>query len=214
MIDARSKIGFSLSKNGLKMNEGRYKTNPFLEGMLIPIKGKQVRLSKLGRDDNILINQSTGEVLGTHVTTYKPVDSEQFVKLFTANIALTFDLKAPGIKAFSVLLWSLQNRALSKDEVPLDAILLEEFTEAHTDKEPPLRLSQATFLRGLAEMVKAQIIAKTMRQGRYFINPSFIFNGDRVAFTTVLERTKRSQDRDPNTIDLLAGKTDAELKRT
>lgn len=193
------------------MNEGRYKTNPFLEGMIIPVKGKQVRLSKLGRDDNVLINQATGEVLGTHVTTYKAVDGEQFVKLFTANIALTFDLKAPGIKALSVLVWSVQNKGLSKDEVPLDTLVLNEFTEAHAAKEPPLRLSSATFLRGLAELVKAQIIAKTMRQGWYFINPNFMFNGDRIAFTTVIERAKRN--RDPNTTDLLESKTNAERTR-
>jgi len=196
------------------MSDGRYKTNPFLEGMLIPVKGKQVKLSKLGRDDNVLINHGTGEVLGTHVTTYKKVDGEQFVKLFTANIALTFDLSSAGIKVFSVVLWAVQKGALSKDEIDLDVLMLQEFTEAHSDKEPPLKLSQATFWRGLAELVKAQIIAKTMRQGRYFINPNFIFNGDRIAFTTVIERAKRSnRDRDPNTIDLLEGKTDAEKER-
>lgn len=172
------------------MTVARYRNNPYLENMLIPIKGKQVRLSRLGKDDNVLFNTATGEALGTHVTTYKRVDAAQFVKLFTANIALTFDLKSPGIKAFSVLLWSVQNNGLSKDEVPLDILVLHEFTEAHAGKEPPLRLSSATFLRGLAELVNAQIIAKTMRQGWYFINPNFIFNGDRVAFTTVLERKK------------------------
>ena len=46
-----------------------------------------------------------------------------------------------------------------------------------------------------------------MRHGRYFINPNFIFNGDRIAFTNVIERKR---GRDPNTIDLLDGKTDAE----
>ncbi|MCV5208286.1 hypothetical protein OFC00_25550, partial [Escherichia coli] len=81
------------------MSFGRYKENPFLEGMVVPVKGKQVRLSRLGRDDNILVNQNTGEVQGTHVTTYKRVDSEQFVKLFTANIGLTFELSSAGIKA-------------------------------------------------------------------------------------------------------------------
>lgn len=191
------------------MSDDRYKVNPYLEGMVIPVKGRQIRLSKLGKDDNVLVNQSTGEMLGTHVTTYRAVDGEQFVKLFTANIALTFDLKAPGIKAFSVLLWSVQNKALAKDEVPLDALVLEEFVLSHKDKKPPLKLSVATFLRGLAELVKAQIIAKTMRRGWYFINPNFIFNGDRIAFTTVIQRAKRPS-RDPNTIDLLDGKTDAE----
>src|SRR5471032_3378847 len=112
------------------MSDGRYKTNPFLEGMLIPVKGKQVKLSKLGRDDNVLINHGTGEVLGTHVTTYKKVDGEQFVKLFTANIALTFDLSSAGIKTFRALLCVVQNKALSKDEVDLDVLALDEFTQA------------------------------------------------------------------------------------
>ena len=87
-------------------SKDRYKTNPFVSNMVIPVKGKQVKLSRLGKDDNILINQATGEVHGTHLTTYKRVDGEQFVKLFTANVGLTFDLTSAGIKSFSVLLWA------------------------------------------------------------------------------------------------------------
>ncbi len=82
----------------------RHDHNPFIERMVVPIKGQAVKMSKLGKDDNILVNQSTGEIQGTHITTYKKVDAEQFVKLFTANIALTFDLKAAGIKAFNILI--------------------------------------------------------------------------------------------------------------
>lgn len=174
------------------MSYERYKTNPFLESMMVPVKGRQVKVSKLGRDDNILVNQRTGEVHGTHVTTIKRVDSEQFVKLFTANIAMTFDLSSCGIKTFSVLLWAVQNRSLGKDQVDLDHLSLIEFLDAHT-QEPPLKLSLPTFKRGLNELEKAQIIAKTMRQGRYFINPNFVFNGDRVAFTTLIERQKREE---------------------
>lgn len=177
------------------MSLSRYKTNPFLDDMVVPVKGRQVRLSRLGRDENILVNQSTGEVQGTHVTTFKRVDGEQFVKLFTANIGLTFDLSAAGIKAFGVLLWVVQNRALSKDEVDLDSLTLEEFLDVHKNTaEKPLKLSLATFKRGINEMEKAQIVAKTMRQGRYFINPNFVFNGDRIAFTTVIERKKKESE--------------------
>ena len=139
------------------------------------------------------MNQVTGEVHGTHVTTYKKVDSEQFVKLFTSNIALAFELSAAGIKAFTVLMWAIQNRALSKDEVDLDTFTLEDFLKEHEEKEPPLKLSLGTFRRGIAEMEKAQIVAKTLRQGRYFINPSFVFNGDRVAFTTMIERQEKDK---------------------
>jgi hypothetical protein len=170
------------------MSPTRYKTNPFVVDMIVPVKGRKVRLSSLGKDDNILVNQATGEVSGTHVTTYKRVDGEQFVKLFTANIALTFDLSSAGIKTFSVLLWVIQHKAIGKDEVDLDALILEDFMEAHAEDKKPLKLSIATFKRGINELEKAQIIAKTMRKGRYFINPNFMFNGDRIAFTTLIER--------------------------
>lgn len=184
------------------MSLTRYKTNPFLDDMIVPVKGRQIRLSRLGQEDNVLVNQNTGEIHGTHVTTYKRVDGEQFVKLFTANIGMTFDLSSAGIKAFGVLLWTVQNKALSKDEVDLDSFVLEDFIDEHkTDNDQPLRLSLATFKRGISELEKAQIVAKTMRQGRYFINPNFVFNGDRIAFTTVIER-KRRENKDTKTLEL------------
>lgn len=180
----------------------RHKTNPFIEDMVVPVKGRQVKLSKLGRDQNILVNQTTGEVHGTHVTTYKRVDGEQFIKLFTANIGLTFDLSAAGIKTFSVLLWVVQHKAISKDEVDLDALTLEEFIEDHSGSKKPLSLSLTTFKRGMNELEKAQIIAKTMRKGRYYINPNFVFNGDRIAFTTLIERKQPDSNRDTETLDM------------
>lgn len=174
-------------------SKDRHKTNPFVSNMVVPVKGKHVKLSRLGKDDNILINQATGEVHGTHLTTYKRVDGEQFVKVFTANVGLTFELTSAGIKSFSVLLWAVQNKAISKDEVDLDSYALDDFMSEHKDKEPPLKLSLATFKRGLKELERAQIIAKTIRQGRYFINPNFVFNGDRIAFTTVIEKATEEQ---------------------
>ncbi|PVK27321.1 hypothetical protein C4840_24940, partial [Salmonella enterica subsp. enterica serovar Braenderup] len=52
----------------------------------------------------------------------------------------------------------------------------------------PLKLSESTYRRGLTELCKAQIIAKSIKLGRYVINPNFVFNGDRIAFTTMIER--------------------------
>lgn len=178
----------------------RHETNPFLEGMIVPVKDQRVKISRMGKDENVLINQDTGEVQGTHVTTFRRVDADQFVKLFTANIALTFDLKAAGIKAFNVLLWILQNKSISKDLVPLDKFALDEFLKAHNDRKPPIKLSQPTFWRGLSELETAQIIAKHVRAGWYFVNPNFAFNGDRIAFTTLIERTSKRAD--TKTIDM------------
>ncbi len=177
------------------MDLPRFKSNPFIEEMMIPVGKKQIRVGLLGKDSNILVNTATGEERGTHVATYKKVDNEQFVKIFTQNIAMTFDLMSAGIKCFSLLLYQVQNNALSKDVVALDALALSEFLEAQEEAQKEsdqpakkLKLSITTMKRGLNELEKAKIIAKTMRQGFYYINPNFIFNGDRIAFTTIIER--------------------------
>ena len=114
-------------------------------------------------------------------------DSEQFVKLFTSHIALTFDLNAAGIKAFTVLMWAVQHTSLGKDIVMLNKVALDDFLEAH---DQSIKLSVATFWRGLANLTKTKIIAKHVNQGCYFINPSLVFNGDRIAFTSLIERDR------------------------
>ena len=172
----------------------RYSQNPFIEDMIVPIRDQQVKLSRLGKDDNVLVNNITGEVQGTHVTTYRKVDADKFVKLFAANIAMTFDLNAAGIKVFNVLIWMVQNKAIGKDLLPLDSFSLEEFLEYHKDRDPPIKLSLTVFKRGLNELERAQIIAKSLRAGWYFINPNFCFNGDRIAFTTVIEKSDKPEN--------------------
>ena len=84
-----------------------------------------------------------------------------------------------------VLMYALQNQAIDKDIVALDRFVLKDFL-----KNNILKLSLTTFSRGLSELVNSQIIARHNRQGFFFINPSFCFNGDRLAFTTVIERKK------------------------
>ena len=162
----------------------RFKENPFTANMVIPVRGQQVRISRFGQERNVLINQSTGEQFGTHVVTYKRVDSSQFVKLFTDNIALTFDLTSAGIKAFNVLLWAVQSNAKNADFINLGSLVREEFIAVHPNKE----FSQRTFARGLTELVKNKIIANAYIPGFYFSNPNFVFNGDRIAFTTLIEK--------------------------
>ena len=171
----------------------RYKQNPFIEEMIVPKSDKSIRLSRLGRDNNVLINQNTGEIQGTLITTYRKVDSEKFVKLFTANVCMIFDLTSAGNKAFGILLWAMQRQALSKDQVDMDTPQLADFLEENEGRKPAVSISATTFNRGIRELQKAQILAKTIRKGRYWVNPNFVFNGDRIAFANVIERDKTKQ---------------------
>lgn len=173
------------------MRNIKHKINPFLVDLAINKRTKNIRVSTIGKNENIIINQRTGEVSGTHITTYRQVDDSKFVKLFTQNIALTFDLTSAGIKAFNVLMFAVQYQAINSDSVFLDENTLEEFFKTHTFKN----LSIKTLYRGINELIKSEVIAKSNRIGVYFINPSFCFNGDRLAFTTVIER-KKEEDLD------------------
>jgi len=171
-----------------ELENKRYSENPFREGMVLNFTSKQVKVSSIGKDDSIIVNQSTGEINGTHVVTYKKVDSEEFVKLFSRNIALIFNLNSAGIKAFNVLVWMMQQKGIDRDIVSLDSFALSDFL-----KENDVKLSLATLVRGLNDLVKSKIIAKTRRKGDYYINPNFIFNGNRIAFTTAIEKTNKKE---------------------
>lgn len=163
----------------------RFKENPFIEDMHLSVRSKSIKLSRLGRSGAVeAIDMNTGEHHGTYIGSTKRVDEEQFVKLFVSNIALTFDLKAAGIKAFNVLMYVMQN-TIEKDKVFIDRLVLDDFNEIYQKK-----LSRAVLYRGLAELVECKIIARSLREGEYFINPNFVFNGDRIVFATIIEKKK------------------------
>lgn len=137
--------------------EKRYETNPFVDVNAITTRKKKVVIRQ-GND--ILLNHETGEASTTNVITYREVDDEQFVKLFTQNIGLTFNLSANGIKTLTVLMWVVQTK-ISKDEVVLDKYTHEQFSKVN----PKLHMTYVTFRKGLNELVKSRILAKSKRMG-------------------------------------------------
>lgn len=165
-----------------KKTPTRYAENPFLENKSSFIQTRKKNVL-IGKGDDILLNHDTGEVSATNVVAIREVDDEQFVKLFTKNIQLMLDLTAAGNKAFIFLLWAVQNTAIGKDVVLLGSFELQNFL-----KNNDVKMSEPTMRRGLSELVNAKIIAHTKRTGCYFINPNFIFNGDRVRFITEIRR--------------------------
>tara|TARA_Y100000780_G_C13608943_1_gene387674 strand:+ start:360 stop:917 length:558 start_codon:yes stop_codon:yes gene_type:complete len=171
----------------------RHSSNPFIKDMVIPIGSKSIQIMPLGQNNNVLVNQVTGEMTGTHVVAHKRVDTEKFIKTFADYMAFTFDLTRAGNKALKIVMWQMQQGMPNKDQVILDKYTWQDFIDAHKKLDPPLNVSYPTFSRGLAELEQAKIIAKHMRAGTYYINPQCIFSGDRIAFTTVLERNGQAE---------------------
>lgn len=177
-----------------KIEKVKYRNSPFI-GDTFNVKTKSKQVS-IGKNDNIIINQTTGEISATHVITYKQVDASQFIKIFTDNIALTFELKNAGRKVFDMLLRTLQKNSIGKDVVNLTTYEREEF-----EIEFKVKLSQSVFSRGIIELIDHKILANTFKTGTFFINPNFIFNGDRVAFTNAYEIKKDKPDHEKKSIN-------------
>jgi len=174
----------------IQEKDARFLENPFTENMKIQTKKQTVFL---GKNNDVLINQETGEYTATRITTYKQVDSEQFVKLFTANIALTFDLTSAGIKALTVVVWAVQTNGFNKDIININQYDIDGFNLCNSKT-----VTLKTFYRGMRELIKAKIIARHKANNTYFTNPNFIFNGNRIIFSNIIEQKKVIEGIHPN----------------
>ena len=156
------------SKIGVRHAE-RYETSPFLDSLVVQTRGRRVTVAA----GSTLIDAQTGEISGvTEIAQVVEVDKEEFVKLFTRDLAIWFDLKRAGLRCFGALL-SIVQQEVGRDLVYFD----------HASKlVKPFGMSKQTFYRGIEELIEKKFIARHKSVGWYFINPSLFFNGNRARF--------------------------------
>lgn len=144
--------------------------NPFLKDK--PLKIDQAKKQiMVGSTKDILVNSETGETEGlTLLAKYKEVDKTQFVKLFIDEVSYMFELSRAGIRVFSFVLQCLK---INNDEI---YIHIPDLMKHCNYKQP----NQA--YKGLAELIKNEIIAMSEKNNLWYINPNVVFNGDRIVF--------------------------------
>jgi hypothetical protein len=150
------------TRRGLKL----YETNPFpisLETKKKPIYNKN--------KDMALVHGVTGEMqqLGGFVS-YEEVSSEKFVQLFISGVRQLEKLTTAGARVFTVLYQEVQNN-IGKDLVYMNYATIDQTLQ---------KMSTATYDRGIRELVQKGFIAPTPRQSMYWLNPNYIFNGDKL----------------------------------
>lgn len=173
----------SISRRGLK----RYDKNPFIT--LTNTKSGIRRVTSSRNDRMMVVNEVTGELIAPGVTfgTAYEVDKTQFVKLYINGVKAVADLTGAGTKVFELLYLEVQKN------VGRDVMYLS-FSEVDQLVTP---ISKATFMKGMKELLEKGFIAESMTQGKYFLNPDYMFNGDRLAFIKEV-RMKGSKYIDPN----------------
>lgn len=153
----------------------KYRENPFLEHTTeISVSGyKPVYSSPDG--SRAIVDRVTGEFEGSVGFFYKKeVDKTEFVKLYAEGVAAVMKLQSCGKKVFQLIYEQLYgSKGVGATKVDLTYEML-------TDEQQS-RMSKATYKRGINDNLKHGVIAETYTPGVYFINPAYIFNGDRLA---------------------------------
>ncbi|MGB0881118.1 MAG: RepA protein [Polaribacter sp.] len=143
--------------------------NPFVNDLL-EMEISNRRKLVVGKEPNMVVNQS-GEVVGSQVfAIMEKVDKEKFTKLYQRGIVEMFNLSKAGLKVFGYITTIAKpNNA----KIIFDIDECKDFTNYKSDKP---------IFKGLAELIGNKFIARTKRHYMYYINPTMFFNGDRVAF--------------------------------
>lgn len=159
----------SKSRRGLT----KYKENPFLMEASHNTKGGVRKIEGRTEDRLMVVSEDTGERLGgAGFFKFEEVDKTQFIKLYVNGVKAITELSSAGTKVFEVLYREVQNNK-DNDKVFLAFDLVDQNL---------VKIARATFYRGMRELINKNFIAETTVVNCYYINPDYIFNGDRLSF--------------------------------
>lgn len=199
----------SLKQTGkidLRIIKGDYSPdqNPLASVSEVPMKKKRVRSGLASRP---LLDAETRNVEAVSVVhQIEEKDSDEFVKVFAAGIAAAYELSRTGQRVFQAILQEYEKTPMSGGFA--DSVYLTWFGEGLSGRD--IGMSERTFNRGLRELMEKQFIAPKL-PNFFWVNPALFFKGDRVMLVREYQRkAKIAQGRDPNTIDMISGQTDAE----
>lgn len=155
------------SRRGLE----RHRENPFWQPTEVTVGHKHIRVAG-GR--HVSEEGESVQHSGVHIVT--EVDKDEFIKLYTKNMRVFFDLKPATQKVLQVILDAVQ-KAPNADCIYLHWFGVEEYTAANGTT-----ISKASFHNAMKELLLKKFIAEAVEPHKFWINPHLFFNGDRMSF--------------------------------
>ena len=159
--------------------------NPLVEPQQLKTRRRLVRS---GRSED-LVNQATGEISGVAaIHQIEKRDDAEFVKVFAAGVAATYDLTKTAQRVFQVVLDQYQRTPMSRGYA--DSVELFWFGSGINGRDAGM--SERTWMRGLKELLEKRFLyPKTT--STYWTNPALFFKGDRVLFIKEYRRRKPTE---------------------
>lgn len=157
--------------------------NPLMQPQEISTKR---RLVKSGRSED-LINASTGEVVGVAaIRQIEDKDDAEFVKVFAAGVAASYELTKTAQRVFQVVLDQYQRTPMSRGFA--DAIELFWFGDGIEGRD--VGMKEDTFKKGLRELLDKKFLSPKSPTS-FWTNPALFFKGDRVMFIREYRRVRK-----------------------
>lgn len=148
----------------------KHTKNPFVEQPYFKMETKRQTIIA-GSSNKLIVDADTGVTEGiTIMHKFKEVDKNQFVKIYLSEIKSLFELSKAGLKTFAYVLHCLK---INEAEAYINISELMVYCQYKQSNQA---------YRGLGELMANNIIAMSKRVNIWYVNPNFIFNGDRVAF--------------------------------
>ncbi len=173
----------------------KYRYNPWLKELSETANLKKKVVSH--EDPNkmmILVDNKTGveerKTAGFYYN--KEIDGNSFVKLYAAGVGEILGLSRAGARVF-VYLFDEVSSAHNKDntQIMLKYEFMAENQRYWSKQGKPI--GRSTFFSGIRDLLTHNIIAQAEITGVYFINPMFIFNGDRLVVVNEYKRKTQTQ---------------------
>lgn len=160
--------------------------NPLIEPQEIKTKRRHVRSGR-GED---LVSLVTGEVVGVAaIHQVEERDDAEFVKVFAAGVAASYELTKTAQRVFQVVLDQYQRTPMSRGYA--DSVELFWFGDGIDGRD--IGMSEKTFQRGLKELLEKGFLAPK-NSASFWTNPALFFKGDRVMFIREYRRKRISPD--------------------
>jgi hypothetical protein len=176
----------SSEKPNLRYLEFSPDVNPLMEPRSITIRRRYVD-SGVRRE----LSDSDGVVQAAAVIrNIEEKDDAEFVKVFAAGVAASYDLTRTGQRVFQAVLGEYQNTPMNGGFA--DAVYLSWFGDGLSGRD--VGMSEKTFQRGLRELLSKSFLSPKV-PNVYWVNPALFFKGDRVMF--VREYRRRSSSKQP-----------------
>lgn len=164
----------------------KYEENPWIEKTAVQtVQGTRIITAKGDSSRKLIVSSESGEVEGfSGFYTKKTVDKSKFVKLYADGIRAFTGLSSSGMKVFIIVYDMVSSKdGMNSDTVFLNYAMVQK-SNSSNEENGKKKISETSFYRGLKDLIKCEFIAETLVPSVYYINPTYFYNGDRLALVT------------------------------